>query len=355
MTPMPHSAHFPDGGASPAPPRGSVRGWARVWSAALRAGALGGVMLGLVLFDGPASTVWVAPVLATQELQAQQPEAAARARYQRAREDFRALQQEGQALEPRVTQAARTLQNYRQAGNQRALNDVFLNEFVGLSNRLDAINVRSSAAKSALDEARRDLLRALRLRETTYLAELERVPAPTQARRNQLNELIVDIRREVNELEREREPIAEVGFRPVPDLPVAATDGPTELRTTAEFLEGIAQGYIFVISLVDEEIRNREQSALLQRNARDSRAAIDRFDVARPPGTGPGARTTAGQAADGRAGDARTQEPAFVELPLLEQIERLRSVRLQAEEARDLALERAGAFRALALQRGGPR
>ncbi|TVP43441.1 MAG: hypothetical protein EA350_13660 [Gemmatimonadales bacterium] len=318
-------------------------------------GVPGCLLLGILFFGGPEVTHRVAPVLVTSELQAQVPEDAARARYQRAREDFLALQREGQELEPRVTQAARTLQNYREAGNQRALSDVFLNEFVGLSNRLDNVNVRSSTAKSALDEARRELLRVLRSRETNLLAELERVPAPSRARQNQLNQLIVDIRREVNQLEREREPIAEVGFRPVPDLRAAPTDGPTELRLKAEFLEGIAQGYVFVISLVDEEIRVREQSALLQRNARDSRAAITRFDGDRPPGTGAGVRTPSGQAADGRAGDARTDEPAFVELPLVEQIERLRSVRMQAEDARDLALSRSGNLRTQALERGGPR
>jgi hypothetical protein len=342
-------------GAAPASGGSGVCPWAGMRRGSLRGGALGGALLMFFLFGAPDSTHRVAPLLVTPELQAQVPEEVARARYRRAREDFQALQREGEQVSPRLTQVTRTLQNYREAGNQRALNDVFLNEFLGLSDRLHTVNVRSAAAKSALDEARRDLLRVLRVRETSYLAELERVPAPARARQNELNQAVVEIRREVNELEREREPIAEVGFRPVPDIRAAGTDGPRDLRVKAEFLEGIAQGYVFVISLVDEEIRVREQSALLQRNARDSRAAITRFDGDRPPGTGSAARTTAGQPADGRAGDARTDEPAFAELPLIEQIERLRSVRMQAEEARDLALSRSGDLRAQALQRGGPR
>jgi len=332
-----------------------MRPRARMLKYILRGAALGGTLMGLLLFGAPDSTHLVAPLLLTPELHAQVPEEAARARYRRAREDFLALQQEGEELGPRLTQVTRTLQNYREAGNQRALQDVFLNEFLGLSGRLNIVNVRSSMAKSALDEARRDLLRVLRARETSYLSELERVPAPARTRQNELNQLVVDIRREVNQLEHEREPIAEVGFRPVPDLRAAPTDGPRELRLKAEFLEGIAEGYVFVISLVDEEVGVREKTALLQRNSRDSRAAIDRFDMARPPGTGPGVRSTAGQAADGRGGDARTDEPAFAELPLDEQIERLRSVRMQAEEARDLALSRSGQLRTEALQRGGPR
>jgi hypothetical protein len=286
-------------------------------------------------------------------LVAQVPEDAARARYERAREDFLQLQREGEQLRPRLDQVAATIQNYRDAGNQRAMNDVFLNEFLPRNQRLQDVTVRAGAAKAVLDEARRELLRVLRAREEGLLAELARTPAPSRAREEAINRQVVGIRQEVNQLEREREPIAEVGFSPVPRFEVAPTDGPVELNAQAAFLEQRAETNVSLIILVDEEIRVREQRLRLERADQDSRVGIIRFDGDRPPGTGPGSRGAAGQAADGRAGDARGEERSFAELPLSEQIEQLRSVRMQAEAARDEALERAAQLRRLAIVRGG--
>lgn len=286
-------------------------------------------------------------------LVAQVPEDAARARYERAQEDFLQLQQEGEQLRPRLDQVAATIQNYRDAGNQRAMNDVFLNEFLPRNQRLQDVTVRAGVAKAVLDEARREFLRVLRAREEVLLAELERTPAPPRAREEAINRQIVRIRQEVNQLEREREPIAEVGFSPVPRFEVAPTDGPVELNAQAAFLEQRAETNVSLIILVDEEIRVREQRLRLERADQDSRVGIIRFDGDRPPGTGPGSRSTLGQAADGRAGDARGGERSFAELPLAEQIEQLRSVRMQAEAARDEALERAAQLRRLAIVRGG--
>jgi len=286
-------------------------------------------------------------------LAAQVPADAARARYERAREDFLQLQQEGEQLRPRLDQVAATIQNYRDAGNQRAMNDVFLNEFLPRNQRLQDVTVRAGVAKAVLDEARRDFLRILRAREEVLLAELDRTPPPARAREEEINRQVVRLRQEVNQLEREREPIAEVGFSPVPRFDVAPTDGPVELNAQAAFLEQRAQTNVSLIILVDEEIRVREQRLRLERADQDSRVGIIRFDGDRPPGTGPGSRSATGQAADGRAGDARGGERSFAELPLAEQIELLRSVRMQAEEARDETLERAAQLRRLAIIRGG--
>jgi len=354
-------------GGRESPPCGRVRsggggrGWWRRGGAAgrprVRPGRWFPLLLGLV-----ALLVHLEPAGAPAEgtrlpgvpgLVAQVPEDAARARYERAREDFRQLQQEGEQLRPRLDQVAATIQNYRDAGNQRAMNDVFLNEFLPRNQRLQDVTVRAGVAKSVLDEARRDFLRVLRAREDALLAELQRIPSPPRAREEEINRQIVRIRQEVNLLEREREPIAEVGFSPVPRFDVAPTDGPLELNAQAAFLEQRAQTNVSLIILVDEEIRVREQRLRLERADQDSRVGITRFDGDRPPATGPGARGATGQAADGRAGDTRGEERSFAELPLAEQIEQLRSVRMQAEEARDEALQRAAELRRLAIIRGG--
>ena len=334
------------------------RGWTRDLARGLAAAALVLAALFAQPFGHPGhsrSEAGTPGLPGPVSLAAQVPADAARARYERAMEDFRQLQQEGEQLRPRLDQVAATIQNYRDAGNQRAMNDVFLNEFLPRNQRLQDVTVRAGAAKTVLDEARREFLRVLRAREEVLLAELERTPPPSRAREEEINRQVVRLRQEVNELEREREPIAEVGFSPVPRFDVAPTDGPVELNAQAAFLEQRAQTNVSLIILVDEEIRVREQRLRLERADQDSRVGIIRFDGDRPPGTGPGSRSATGQAADGRAGDARGGERSFAELPLGEQIEQLRSVRMQAEEARDEALERAAQLRRLAIVRGGGR
>lgn len=279
-----------------------------------------------------------------QELQA-------RARYAAAQQAFQTLQAEASELQPRVAQVAATLEGYRRIGNQRATEDVFVNEYFALALRLQRVDVRSREARATLDEARRDLLRVLRDREDAFLAELSR--NPTRVREEEINRQVVRIRQEVSQLERERQPIAEVGFRPVPPLAAAPTDGPVELRAKAGFLERIAGDYISLLSFLDEEIAVRERSLRLQRSAQDARDGIGRFDGDRPPATGAAARPQGNLPGRPEAVEIQPQEPAFYDLPLVEQIESLRSVRSQAEQARDEALQRAIALRQLAVLRGG--
>jgi hypothetical protein len=294
----------------------------------------------LILVAGTVMAMDLSAQIRPQELQA-------RARYVEAQQIFETLQAEAFALQPRVAQVAATLESYRRMGNQRATEDVFVNEYYALALRLQRVDVRSREAKITLDEARRDLLRILRDREDAYLQELARTPS--RARETEVNRQIVRIRQEVSQLERERQPIAEVGFRPVPPLQAAPTDGPLELRAKAGFLERIARDYIALLSFLDEEIQVRERSLRLQRGFQDTRDGIGRFDGDRPPATGAGARPPGRD----EANEARGSDPAFYDLPLAEQIESLRSVRNQAEEARDEALERAAEFRRLAVTRGG--
>jgi hypothetical protein len=272
----------------------------------------------------------------------------ARTRYVEAQQLFETLQAEAFELQPRVARVAATLEGHRRMGNQRATEDVFVNEYYALALRLQRVDVRSREAKIMLDEARRDLLRILRDREDAYLQELSR--GTTRVREADINRQIVRIRQEVSQLERERQPIAEVGFRPVPPLEAAPTDGPVELRVKAGFLERIAGDYIALLSFLDEEIQVRERSLRLQRGFQDTRDGIGRFDGDRPPATGAASRPPGRD----EASETRGADPAFYDLPLSEQIESLRSVRTQAEEARDEALDRAAELRRLATVRGGP-
>lgn len=289
-------------------------------------------------------------VVASPSLSAQTTEAVARARYTRLREDFLALQAEAERLAPQWSRAAATVHRYRETGNQRAAADAFVNDFMRLASTYQAVSVRAEAAKTALDEARRELIRILRSREDRLYEELQ--GTLPRAREDEVNRQIVRIGEELRDLERERQPIAEVGFRPVPNLAAAPTDGPAELRDKAAFLEGVALESEGVMTVLDQEIRDREQRLRLQRAHRDSRDGIIRFDGDRPPGTGTGGRSATGQSADDRGGDTRIEVLPFFELPLEEQIERLRSVRSQAEAARDEAMSRAAEFRALAELRG---
>jgi hypothetical protein len=308
-----------------------------------------GVCLVLALGSAP---ILDAPRGELAALAQQSQEDPARMRYQQARDAFQELQREALQLEPNVIRLSSTLERYREMGNQRALEDAFINDYLPQAFRLQSLSIQSEAARSTLDEARRDLLRVLRLSEQGLLDELEQ--GPPANRLATINARVVAIRLEVNELEREREPLAEVGFRPVPRLSAAPTDGPVELRAKAGFLERTAGTFASQVDFLDEEIRVREAQLRLQRGFTDARDAIGRFDGERPVGTGPPGRTGgAGQAADERAGDAGGTLVVFSELPLPEQIERLRSVRIQAVEARDESLSRAAELRRLAVIRGG--
>jgi hypothetical protein len=342
MSSRPHLAGGPSCRRSPPRPR----------CARARGGWVLGVVLVLGLVGLPYASGPGQVVAATLSLPQSQEEAA-RARYVQAREAFQALQSEALELEPRVIQISLTLETYRERGDLRSLEDAFINDYLPGASRLQSLNIQSEEAKRGLDESRRELLRLLRARESVLLSELEQ--GPTAAREQTINQRIVEIRREVNELEREREPLAEVGFRPVPRLPAYPTDGPRELRAKAQHLERIAETFASQLEFLDEEIRVREDRLRLQRGFQDARDGIGRFDGDRPVGTGPPGRTTAGQAADERAGDAAESTLVFSELPLPEQIERLRSVRTQAEESRDEALSQATELRRLAgaRERGG--
>jgi hypothetical protein len=292
------------------------------------------------------------PVLVEAHGQAlQSREDAARARYVQVRDEFDALQDEALQLERRVIQLSQTLDNYRAFGNRRALEDAFINDYIPQAFRLQALNIQSDAAKAALDEARRNLLRILREGENALLDELDRGATP--ARQQAIGARIVEIRQEVGRLEREREPLAEVGFRPVPRLEAAPTDGPDELRSKAGYLERTAESFASQVAFLDEEIRIRENRLRLERGSQDARDGIVRFDGDRPVGTGPVTRAPGAQGADERAGDGGVVTVAFSELPLAEQIQRLLSVRTQAEEARDESLSRASELRRIAVERGG--
>ncbi len=338
MSPPPRSTGPPPAASSRVRPgrRGRCR-------AGIVVGAVGLLLLGL---EPGAAIPGTGASLA-----AQTTEGVARARYERALEDFNLLQQQAQAMSPRVMRLAATLHTYREAGNLRAAGDLATNQFFPLADSLVGLEVRSAAAKAALDEARRELLRVLQAAEASLLAELDR--RPTQAREAAINREIVRVRQETLELEREREVLLELGFRPLPALRAAPTDGPAELRAKAETMEQYVLIYDGVMGFVDAEIRVRQDRLRLQQTARDARDGIGRFDGDRPVGTGPTVRPGSAQAADERGGDAGRVELAFSERPLPEQIEALLSVRMQAEDHRREAMEQAAEFRRLAQLRGG--
>jgi hypothetical protein len=338
MSPPPRSTG-PPSAASLGPPSG--------WRRRTRAGVFLGV-LGLMGWGiEPAAGV----PGSGSGLAAQTTEAVARARYDRALQDFNALQEQALSVGPREMRLRATIETYRELGNQRALQDLMVNQYIPLADSLTVLNVRSRAAKAALDEARQELLRVFRAAEVALLAELER--GPSRAREEVINREIVRIRQETNRLELEREPLIEVGFRPIPNLQAAPTDGPAELRAKAETMERWALRTEGVMAVIDEELKVREDRLRLQQTARDARDGIGRFDGDRPVGTGPTTPPGTGQAADQRAGDAGRVELAFSERPLTEQIQLLLSLRMQAEEDRTEALERAVEFRRLAQLRGG--
>jgi hypothetical protein len=222
--------------------------------------------------------------------------------------------------------------------------------YMARAQRLQMLEVQERDLREDLDQARRLLIQALDAREATLLDRLEANPPP--GLEAQLNQQIVNVRRQLREVERAAQPLVEMMVRTVPNLVVDPRDGPRELREKATFLEDVAGSYDAVIENLYRAIEERSRRLRQERGQADLLADLSRFDTDRLPGTG--VRPDVPRSEEARPGSEAEGTGAFIfaELPLTEQVEMLRSHREQATRFQEDALARAELFRTLAA--GGP-
>ncbi len=235
------------------------------------------------------------------------------------------------------------------AGADREAQEAF-GSYMARAQQLQMLEVRERELREDLDQARRILIQALDAREALLLDRLEANPPP--GLEAQLNQQIVNVRRQLREVERAAQPLVEMMVRTVPNLVVDPRDGPRELREKATFLEDVAGSYDAVIYNLDRAIEERSRRLRQERGQADLLADLSRFDTDRLPGTG--VRPDVPRSEEGRPGSEAEGTGAFIfaELPLTEQVEMLRSHREQATRFQEDALARAELFRTLAA--GGP-
>lgn len=277
---------------------------------------------------------------------AQQVLAPAEARYLLTRSQLESVRREIEELRPTHTRAVEALRAAREIGDEDRAEAIFRDDFVQPAVRMQSLGSELRERSRAFQEARREYLRALEARMDEIVTRLEDTEL-TQAGRDRINQQYVELSLTYREVERERNPIEEAMLRPIPTLSASETDGPGELRDKASYLEEqVASDYQAVIDFTSREIEVRENQLRLEREGADLLADLSRFDIDRLPGTGAGG-------AGGAVRPDDDPEPVqgdfiFAELPLEDQVELLRSIRAQAEEALAETLQRAGLFREMA-------
>jgi hypothetical protein len=208
-------------------------------------------------------------------------------------------------------------------------------------------DVRRAAER--LRVASRDLIVALEAREAEILDELSPAilaPATTAA----LEAEWIRVRQRTLEVDRIGGGIEEdLDLRPVLQLSADPRDTPADLRGKAGVLEDQAETYDEIVRRVDELILELERRVQQDRARQDALDGIQRFDPDLIPGGRLG-RVPPGTRDDGLPAGL---EGGLALLPLTEQVELFRGIRMQAMEYRDLAIEQARVFRELAEGTGG--
>lgn len=295
-----------------------------------RVGGLVAVAVGLLLaFTGP--------------LAAQVNLEAAEARYEAALAEYEEIREErDRALREHEILIDRQ-EDARLAGDEERAREAMSrvhNQGVQVM-RLDQ-QLRGAVAR--LQDAGRDYLAALEVREDQILDRIEQTFLPTT--RARLDRELSEIRARHRQVEREAGAPTLGELRPLPEVVIRRGDGPEELRGKAGILESRADEYDSVIASLEREISSRERRIQQQRGQEDLLAGISRFDD--DILTGRGLTASAG---DDAGDDENTESLSSVnltELPLPEQVALLREYLSLALEMRDEALARARVFRARA-------
>lgn len=270
--------------------------------------------------------------------------AAAEARYRAAQQEHELLREGVAEVEVTWRRAAQQIQARDADGDERGRADVFRDQFIDSALRLSELETILHTAREELREARRDYLRVLDDERERLVRRLEEDDVPP-GREEELSRAIVALVVEHSRVERERDPLEEFILRPLPRLEPDPRDGPTELLIKASYMENeVATTYNAVIESLDEEIARREQRLRQERALGDQQADMARFDTDLLMGG-------AGQGAlrgDGTPDEILDSLPLFADRPLPEQVALLRSIRDQAVDRRDEALNEAERFRRLA-------
>lgn len=270
--------------------------------------------------------------------------AAAEARYRTAVANHDGLREGVAEVEVTWRRAAQQIQARDADGDDRGRAEVFRDQFIDSALRLSELEVVLQGAREELRTARRDYLRVLDDERERLVRRVEEGDVP-EGREEEFSRAVVALVVEHSRVERERDPLEEFVLRPLPRMEADPRDGPAELLLKASYMEDeVATTYNAVIESLDEEIARREQRLRQERALSDQQADLSRFDSDLLVG---------GAGVSGVRGEELAEEvleglPLFADRPLPEQVALLRSIRDQAADRRDEALDEADRFRRLA-------
>ncbi len=283
--------------------------------------------------------LWVALLLVPSGASGQIELSQREARYREAVSNYNTLAQSyNQAFQRHVAALDQLTRARGTAGANEAFNTVL--------HRVFDLNVMDRELREALERLQREghlLLQAIDAEDARLVEQYRTATLPpvAQALAGRIADLGVR-RREVEEqLEQFRIPV----LQPLPDVTIDPRDGPGTLRIKAGLFEERAEEYQGIAETLEGEIQQLERRIARERAFGDLEADLRR-DADRQPGGGVVPRPI--PTPPGMGGRGPSSDLQLSQLPLPEQLEVLREIRVRALDFRNQALAEAEVFRRVA-------
>ena len=249
--------------------------------------------------------------------------AAAERRFERALQEIRAAQEEGD--EGRLRRA------YAQAQDQAL--------------QLQSLEQRVRETSERVDRVRGALVAALDARVEALVAELGETR--NRIRRQELGALVRNLTFRIREVEEEGDLTGETHLAALPEVAWDPRDGVQELNWKADLLERRARQYAERIDEIDSQMEDLRRRQRRNRSLNDLLTGIQRFDDDQVPVVSPSddAETRSGSVEQNQEEETDTASAGSQEMTLEDRIESLELLRTRIEDFRDEVLFRARQFR----------
>ena len=281
-----------------------------------------------------------------QEVVAQGTATGAERAYLTARSDYSVLLEDRDATFSRYEQALDRVGDARNAGDP-ARRDAAYAAFQVVAFELMELEVAVEQAGARVALRRAEYLGALEAREAELLGQLEDgLPAGGASEAALLEEWRA-VRTRQLEIQAEALPAEAAVLRPVPELTVDPRDGPVESLEKARFMEEQVGSYDSLIVDLERQVSELERQLQQRQSVEDLLRDVGRFGTDFIPGGPPDLAVPDGGGGPEIPGATALQDPevALTQLPVAEQIEFLRGARDLAIQYRDQALRTAELFR----------
>ena len=282
----------------------------------------------------------------SQEAVAQGTDTGAERAYVAARSDYGVLLEDRDATFNRYEQALDRVDAARNAGDP-AGRDAAHAAFQVVAFELMELEVAVQQAGARVALRRAEYLASLEAREAELLGQLEAgLPAGAPSDTALLEEWSA-VRTRQLEIQAEALPAEAAVLRPVPELTVDPRDGPVESLEKARFMEEQVGSYDSLIVDLERQVSELERQRQQRQSVEDLLRDVGRFGTDFIPGGPPDLGVPDGGGGPEIPGGTALQDPeaALTQLPVAEQIEFLRAARDLAIQYRDQALRTAELFR----------